>query len=96
MAFEIAWTEKAIKGYDEVILYLNTNWTEKEVNNFINETKEFISLLSSYPYLLQRTSKHKNVHRGPLNKLTLITYRVKVRKNQIEIINIRDGRRKSR
>jgi hypothetical protein len=46
MAFEIVWTEKAIKGYDEVILYLNTNWTEKEVDNFINQTEEFLNLLS--------------------------------------------------
>jgi plasmid stabilization system protein ParE len=96
MAFEIAWTERAIKGFDEVVLYLTTNWTEREVTNFISETKEFLDLLSTYPYLLQRTSKHKNVHRGPLNKLTMITYRVKPRKNQIEIINIRDARRKTK
>ena len=94
MAFEIVWTERAISGFDEVLNYLKTNWTDREVSHFVNETKEFLDLLSDYPYLLQKTSKLKNVHRGPLNKLTLITYRVKVRKNQIEIINIRDARRK--
>ena len=94
MAFEIVWTERAINGFDEVMFYLKTHWTEREVKNFIQETQEFLDLLSSHPYLLQRTSKYKNVYRGPLNKLTLITYRVKTRKNQIEIINIRDARRK--
>ena len=94
MAFEIVWTERAINGFNEVVLYLKTHWTDKEIGNFINETQEFLTLLSSYPYLLQRTSKFKNVHRGPLNKLTVITYRVKLKKNQIEIINIRDARRK--
>ncbi|MBI1768201.1 MAG: type II toxin-antitoxin system RelE/ParE family toxin [Bacteroidetes bacterium] len=94
MAFEIVWTERAIAGFDEVITYLKTHWTDREVIHFVNETQQFLSLLSDYPYLLQKTSKFKNVHRGPLNKLTMITYRVKVRKNQIEIINIRDARRK--
>jgi plasmid stabilization system protein ParE len=93
MAFEIVWTERAIAGFDEVVTYLKTNWTDREVSNFINETHEFLSLLSDYPYMLQKTSKFKQVHRGPLNKLTMITYRVKVKKNQIEIINIRDARR---
>ena len=96
MAFEITWTERAIKGFDEVIYYLKTHWTDREITIFLRETQEFLDLLSSHPYLLQKTSKNKNVHRGPLNKLTLITYRVKARKNQIEIINIRDARRKSK
>ena len=96
MAFEIVWTERAINGFDEIITYLNTHWTNREVSNFVKETQEFLGLLSEYPHLLQKTSKLKNVHRGPLNKLTMITYRVRVRKNQIEIINIRDSRRKLR
>lgn len=96
MAFEIVWTERAIIGYEEVVTYLKTHWTDHEVGNYVRETQEFLTLLSDYPYLLQKTSKYKNVHRGPLNKLTIITYRVKISKNQIEIINIRDARRKPR
>ncbi|MGC4022669.1 MAG: type II toxin-antitoxin system RelE/ParE family toxin [Cyclobacteriaceae bacterium] len=93
MAFEIVWTKRAIEGFDEVIDYLKSHWTDREIKNFINDTSEFLQLLSNYPYLLQKTSKFKNVHRGPLNKLTVITYRVNNRKNLIEIINIRDARR---
>ena len=94
MAFEIVWTQRAINGFDEVVLYLKTHWTDREIVNFVQETQEFLILLSSFPYLLQRTSKFKNVYRGPLNKVTTITYRVKLRRNQIEIINICDARRK--
>jgi plasmid stabilization system protein ParE len=94
MAYQIVWTERAISGFNDVITYLDENWTDREVSNFVNETQEFLTLLSDFPNLLQKTSKYRNVHRGPLNKLIMITYRVKLRKNQIEIINIRDARRK--
>jgi hypothetical protein len=73
---------------------LEQYWTDKEVRNFIHESEEFFTLLSEYPELLQKTSKYKNVYRGPMNKLTVITYRVKLRKKQIELINIRGARQK--
>lgn len=74
--------------------YLEQHWTDKEVRNFIRESDEFFTLLSEYPVLLQKTNKHKNVYRGPLNKLTILTYRVKPRKQVIELINIRGARQK--
>lgn len=94
MALALVWTTRAIHGYDKIVRYLEQNWTEKEVRNFIHESEEFFKLLSEYPALLQETSRYKNVHRGPLNKLTVITYRVKPRKHQIELINIRSARQK--
>ncbi len=73
------WTERAIQGYDKIIRYLEQHWTEKEVRNFIHESNEFFTLLSLYPQLLQKTNRSKNVYRAPMNKLTIIVYRVKMR-----------------
>lgn len=94
MEYQIVWTPKAIAGFDEVVGYLKIHWTDRELKNFIDQTNAFLRLLQTHPHLLQKTSKYKNVYRGPLNKLTIVTYRVKERKRQIEIINIRDARRK--
>lgn len=94
MALALVWTKRAIHGYDKIVRYLEDNWTDKEVRNFIHESEEFFALLSEYPELLQKTSRYKNVYRGPMNKLTVITYRVKPRKKQIELINIRGARQK--
>lgn len=94
MALTIVWTRRAIQGYDKIVQYLETHWTEREVRNFVKESDEFFALLSQYPELLQKTTKHKNVYRGPMNNLTLITYRVKPRRHQIELINIRSARQK--
>ena len=94
MALKIVWTKRAIAGYDSIITYLEEQWTEKEVRNFVQQTDEFFRLLKEYPEMLQKTEKHKNVYRGPINKLTILTYRVKPRKKLIELINIRSARKK--
>ncbi|HAL80959.1 MAG TPA: hypothetical protein DCO83_00995 [Mucilaginibacter sp.] len=94
MAFKIIWTKQAIRGYDKIINYLEENWSEKEVSNFVNEADRFFELLISHPEILQRTERHKNVYRGPINRLTIITYRVKPVNKQIELISIRGSRQK--
>lgn len=94
MALALVWTKRAIQGYDKIVRYLEQNWTDKEVRNFVHESDEFFALLRQYPELLQKTNAHKHVCRGPLNKFTLVTYRVKPRKRQIEIINIRGAKQR--
>jgi len=94
MALEIVWTKRAEQGYDRAIKYLEENWTEREIKNFLQESKQFFELLKQYPEMLQKTAYHKNVYRGPINKHTILTYRIKPRKKQIELINIRSSRKK--
>lgn len=94
MALRLVWTKRAIQGYDRIVRYLAEHWTEKEVRRFIYESDEFFTLLCDYPELLQKTKTHRNVYRGPMNKLTIVTYRVKPRKQLIEIINVRGARQK--
>ena len=94
MAFEIVWTKRAIAGYDRIIDYLQENWSEREIANFIIETESFFEVLKTHPEILQRTSKQKNVYRGPINRLTILTYRIKPKVKQIQLINIRGARQK--
>jgi len=94
MALDLVWTKRAVEGYERIVEYLIENFTDIEVENFINESSMFFDLLKDFPDILQRTAIHKNLHRGPLNKFTIVTYRVKPRKKQIELINIRGSRQK--
>ena len=92
MALEIVWTVRAANGFDRIIKHMEKKWTEKEVMNFVKETNDFFELLKEHPGILQMSSKRKNVHRGPINRLTMLTYRVKPRKKEIELLNIRSTR----
>ncbi len=94
MALKIVWTRRAEEGFDHIIRYLELNWTEREIGNFVRDTYRFLELLKTNPYLLERSHSKKNIHRGPLNNLTIITYRVKPQKGIIELLNIRSSRQK--
>ena len=94
MALKIIWSSRAEKGYDLIVSYLIDNWTEKEVRMFIQETSKFLELLSENPNILQKSNSRRNLYRGPMNRLTMITYRLYPRKKVIELVNIRSTRQK--
>lgn len=94
MALRIVWTKRAQNGFDGIVNYLEENWTEREVRNFLKQTTDFFQLLGQFPELLQKTQTLKDVHRGPMNKLTILTYRINRKKKRIELLNIRSAYRK--
>lgn len=94
MALAIVWTRRAEAGYARIIDYLEIHFTEMEIRNFVRESNEFFELLSQNPEMLAATKKQKHVHRGPMNRLTILTYRIRPRKGQIELINIRSSRQR--
>lgn len=96
MALKILWTPQAEKGYDNIINYLAEKWTDREIKSFIQETKQFLDLLSRNPHLLQASLTRKNIYRGPINPLTIVTYRIKPQKKVIELLNIRGARQMSK
>lgn len=45
MAYSIFWTNKDIKKANTIVDYIRTEWTEKEVDNFLNEVDRIIALI---------------------------------------------------
>ncbi|RLD53622.1 MAG: hypothetical protein DRJ05_16135 [Bacteroidetes bacterium] len=93
MELRIIWSKRAAAGYSRILKYLDENWTKKEVEHFEKEMKNFFNLLSKQPYILEE-SKIEGYRKGPINKLTMLTYRVNEKKNQIQLISIRSTRQK--
>lgn len=94
MAIIILWSKRAEQGYDNIVKYLEKDWTDKEVCKFIRETSHFFELLKQNPHMLEQSWSHKNIYRGPINSLTMLTYRYKPRKKEIILVNIRSTRKK--
>ena len=93
MALDIIWSKKAAAGYSRILLHLDENWTAKEVSKFEKEISKFLNTLSKHPHLLEE-SKTTGIRKGPINKLTILTYRVALQENQIQLINISGARQK--
>lgn len=93
MAIEIVWSKRADQGYANIIKYLDEEWTEREVQDFIRETRHFFDILKQNPLMLEPSKTHKDLYRGPINRLTIIIYRYIPLKKEIILINIRDARK---
>jgi len=91
VALKVVWTRQAARGYARIIVYLEENWTQREVKAFENRVADFLSRLSDYPELLKPSSK-KNVRRGPIDRHTMLTYRIK--NDRIELLNMRGTRQR--
>lgn len=83
---EILWTPRAAHSFNRIIAYLQKEWSDKQVEQFIATTTEFLAKLKRYPEMCRPSGKRKNVRIGILNKHTQLIYHYKPRKNQIEIV----------
>jgi plasmid stabilization system protein ParE len=83
---EIVWTPLAAQSFNQIISYLQKEWSEKEVEQFISTTATFLAKLKRYPEMCRPSGKRKNVRIGILNKQTQLIYHYKPRKKQIEIL----------
>jgi len=91
VALTIVWTRQAISGYIAIREYIEHKWTAKEVAAFEYQVSHFLRQLANHPNLLKESAS-KGIRRGPINRFTIVTYRVKG--NRLEILNVRSSRQK--
>ncbi len=89
MAHKIIWLPKAEKRFEQIIQYLEQNWSEKEVKEFIKRTNAIIHIISINPNAF-RYSKSKKIYEAVVTKHNLLLYRKKL--NTIELLTFFDVR----
>ena len=90
MALKVFWTSDATESFNSAISYLESNWTDKEVRNFVKATDRTIVLISNFPRIFRRSAK-KNIHQAVITKQTSLFYQVE--KKHIELLLFWDNRR---
>lgn len=73
-----------------VLRYLESPWSEKAVNHFLERLTSFYRLIALQPRLFSYYNKRKNIRKFALTKHHLIFYRNT--KAAVEIITLLDGR----
>jgi hypothetical protein len=71
MGFEIVWTPKAIETFGKRIVYLEENWTEKEIFNFTSRVNEYLETLRTQPLMFRISEKKKHAHIGVIYKTSI-------------------------
>ncbi len=89
MALKIDWTPQAENGLDDVLEYLQEEWSAKEIIALEKRILALMERISKYPKICPPTGKYPNVRKGSIDKNNYIIYRIRPRKKTIEIINFR-------
>jgi plasmid stabilization system protein ParE len=93
MAKKVIWTPEALSSFKNILQYLQENWTEKEITNFIKATNNTVEYISKNPKMFRATNK-KNVHEALVTSKNLLIY--KIYPSKIDIITFWDTRRNPR
>ncbi len=73
---KVIWTERAKETFYQNMSYLEEEWTESVIENFIEKTDESILVISSHPLLFPLVSKKKRVHKCLVVKQVSLFYRI--------------------
>lgn len=91
--YKILWTDHALSELENTIIYLEENWTERELKNFSHELDHIIELISKNPELFQISGKRNNVRRVVVAKFNTLYYRIK--NDSVEILSFFSNRQDS-
>lgn len=89
MAEEIRWSKEAQRVFDNVVIYLEKNWTEREVEKFVKATNKLILQIADNPEMFRMVSSSK-FREALITPHNLLMY--KIYPKHIEIVTIYDTR----
>ena len=81
---------QAQEDIENILIYLQENWPQQVVDEFLNKLKIFFSIVSINPKVFGYYSKNKNIRNYAVTTQNVIYYRNK--KSVVEIITVFDGR----
>jgi len=89
MALKVVWTPQAMRGLENVIDYLEKNWTVLEILNLENNILQIIRLIQNDPEIFPNSYNFKNIRKALIDKNNYLLYQFNSIENQIIIINFR-------
>ena len=89
MALSIRWSAKAKKTYESILIYLTENWSDKEVDAFINKVEDSLKIISEHPEAFKASAYH-NIRKSVLGKQNSLFYQI--RNSEIFLLLFWDNR----
>jgi plasmid stabilization system protein ParE len=90
--FDILWSKESKFQFDRIVIYLREKWTEKEVNKFVAQIKDFERIVVKFPEIYAESSKKVGLRRAVLSKHNSVIYKIDWEKALIRVYTIFDNR----
>ncbi len=86
MSYNALWTNRAIKTVDDVIEYLRGEWSEKEVDSFLDKVDDIVATIEINPKLFRASAKKPHIHLAIIKRRILLVYQIRPLKKQIILL----------
>jgi plasmid stabilization system protein ParE len=86
----VQWSDEAMERVDEIKVFLRQQWTDKEVNAFLDLLHGFEELVKRFPNGYERSRKYPGCRRAVIHANVSVVYRVAG--DQIEVVTVYDNR----
>jgi len=90
MALDIVWSPKALQKFHDVIKYLEKNWGETVVKDFVQRTDQLLKNLIIHPKIHRSITNKYNIKEAVVTKHNLLIY--KITKDKIILLTFFDTR----
>ena len=90
---EIKWTPLATQSFNSIIIYLEEQWSDREIERFISKTNSLLTTLKGHPQLGRPSQKRKNVRIALLTKNTQMVYHYEFQKRKIRVLHFWNSKR---
>lgn len=77
MDYKLYWSEEAISNLEEILNYLNSEWTSKEVNKFKSKLSKQLELITQNPLLFPVSQYNPVLRKAVLSRQTTVFYEIK-------------------
>jgi plasmid stabilization system protein ParE len=88
--YKILWTDNALEELVATYEYLETNFSQKELNNLSKEIEKITFLISMNPTLFSESEYSEGIRKVVILKYNTLYYRIK--NNAIEILSFFSNR----
>lgn len=89
----VVWTTEAEATFVAIINYLEVEWSEVEITQFINSTERVVKLISEHPKMYRKTNR-KNIHEALITPHNILIY--KIYSTRIDLLTFWDTRKNPR
>ncbi|MCF2520646.1 MULTISPECIES: type II toxin-antitoxin system RelE/ParE family toxin [Dyadobacter] len=76
MALEIVWTPRALDNFHGVIAYLEENWHEAVIRDFVKRTEHVLHMIADHPGMFRQISENSPMREAVITKHNLLIYKV--------------------
>jgi|SRR5690554_5096381 len=75
-SYKLRWSDESVRNLEDILEYLQENWSEKVVLNFKENLSKQLDLICRFPFIFPRSEYQKRLRKAVLSKQITIYYEV--------------------